>query len=152
MISDELVRRMCDDFDFVPVCPEMEIGLGVPRDPIRIVQASGGLQLLQPASGRDLSGSMYEFAERFLSRIGAVHGFLLKSRSPSCAVRDASVFESASSSMPVSTDRQGLFARAVLARFDGTLVIDEMLLGDPDVRERWLHGMRAAGERPIRNC
>ena len=135
---------MAEQVEFVPVCPEMEIGMGVPRDPIRIVEADGRLQLVQPSTGRDFSGPMREFSERFLGGLGAVGGFLLKSRSPSCAVRDASVFESASISMPVSTDRQGLFARAVLARFDRALVIDEVLLGDPDARERWLHAMRAA--------
>ena len=135
---------MAEQVEFVPVCPEMEIGMGVPRDPIRIVEARGRLQLMQPATGRDSSGTMREFSERVLGDVGPVDGFLLKSRSPSCAVRDASVFESASSSMPVSTDRQGLFARAVLARFAEALVIDDVLLGDPDARERWLHAMRAA--------
>src|SRR5262249_17888036 len=72
-----------------PVCPELEIGLGVPRDPVGIVVAGSAEQLVEPAMGRDLTASMRAFAARYTGAVSEADGFILKSRSPSCAVDDA---------------------------------------------------------------
>jgi uncharacterized protein YbbK (DUF523 family) len=58
MISDDFVRRLAAHVTFRPVCPEMEIGLGCPRDPIRVVLAGKELRLMQPATGRDVTEAM----------------------------------------------------------------------------------------------
>ncbi len=54
-ISDDLVQKLRDHVEFRPVCPEMESGLGVPRDPVRVVSVEGVSRLLQPATGSDSS-------------------------------------------------------------------------------------------------
>ena len=72
--------------EFLPVCPEVEIGLGVPRDPIRLVRVRKDDEpsLIQPSSGLDLTAKMLDFAREFLAGLeGSVEGFILKSRSPS---------------------------------------------------------------------
>ena len=66
MISDEFVRRLTDHVDFVTVCPEMEVGLGCPRDPIRVVMISKQPRLVQPTTGKDISDTMRVFARGFL--------------------------------------------------------------------------------------
>jgi len=58
MIPDPFVRKLIPLADFLPVCPEMEIGLGVPRDPIRVVSEKGGLRLIQPSTGLDCTEKM----------------------------------------------------------------------------------------------
>ncbi|HTY07903.1 MAG TPA: DUF523 domain-containing protein, partial [Candidatus Edwardsbacteria bacterium] len=62
MIPCPVVRQLQPLADFRPVCPEVEIGLGVPRDPIRIVESKGKRSLYQPSTGRDLTETMGDFA------------------------------------------------------------------------------------------
>jgi uncharacterized protein YbbK (DUF523 family) len=121
---------------FVPICPELEIGLGVPRDPIRIVGRDGG-RLVQPSSGRDLTDRMRQFAEGYLASLDAVDGFILKSRSPSCAVGDARVHPDEHTDDATGT-RPGMFAEQVLARFPDAAIEDEAGLADRDRRDRFL--------------
>jgi uncharacterized protein YbbK (DUF523 family) len=112
-----------------PICPELEIGLGVPRDPVVLERHGGGVQMVQPSTGRDLTAAMDSFSEGFLDSLGAVDGFILKSRSPSCGIRDARIGDE---------HGPGLFATRVLERFPGVAVADEVTLQDAERRERFL--------------
>jgi uncharacterized protein YbbK (DUF523 family) len=131
------VRELKGRVDFLPVCPEVEIGLGVPRDPLRIVLMDGEHRLIQPATGRDLTEEMAAFARTFLDSLGEVDGFILKSRSPSCAIRDAKVFSSINDEEP-SARGAGLFSRAVRERFPHLPMEDEEGLEDAEGRDRFL--------------
>jgi uncharacterized protein YbbK (DUF523 family) len=137
MVSDEFVRGLKARVDFLPVCPEMEIGLGCPRDAIRVVSAGGGLRLVQPTTGRDLTDLMCTFTASFLDAMGTVDGFLLKSRSPSCGIKDVKVFATADADEPQGLGI-GFFAAAVLERFPDAAVEDEDGLQDPSLREHFL--------------
>ena len=143
IVSDDSVSRLAQDVAFCPVCPEMEIGLGCTRAPIRIVVAGGGRRLVQPATGMDLSGAMREFAARFLDSVGEVDGFLLKARSPSCGVSDVKVYDEPEGET-FRRGGRGFFAEAVLERFGHLPVEDERRLVDAAARERFLARLRAA--------
>ena len=147
IILDEAVGRLTQDVSFLPVCPEMEIGLGCPRDPIRIVVSGGERRLVQPATGRDLSGPMREFAKRFLDSVGEVDGFLLKAKSPSCGISDVKVYDGPEGET-FRREGCGFFAEAVLERFGHLPVEDERRLEGEAARERFLARLRvAAGSR-----
>jgi uncharacterized protein YbbK (DUF523 family) len=120
-----------------PICPELEIGLGVPRDPVRLVGSPGGLRMVQPSTGRDLTQRMEHFAGDFLAGLDEVDGFILKSRSPSCGVRDAKLFHSEAEDAGHDAG-PGLFAARVLERFPDAAVEDEARLSDPRVRAHFL--------------
>jgi uncharacterized protein YbgA (DUF1722 family)/uncharacterized protein YbbK (DUF523 family) len=137
MISDDLVRRLKGFVDFVPVCPEMEIGLGCPREPIRIVLAGGEHRLVQPATGRDVSQAMRGFAEALLGALGPADGFLLKSRSPSCGIKDVKVYGGPDDDAPRELGR-GFFGGAVIERFPDAAVEDEGRLRNFTIREHFL--------------
>ena len=123
-----------------PICPELEIGLGVPRDPVHLVRAGGSVRMVQPSTARDLTAAMSSFSDRFLGSLEAVDGFVLKSRSPSCAVRDARI-EGAGGGA-------GLFAARVLERFPHVPVGDEAQLAEETVRQDFLDEVFAhAAER-----
>ena len=115
--------------DLRPVCPELEIGLGVPRDPVRLERRPDGVHMVQPSTGRDLTRAMRAFSARFLESLEAVDGFILKSRSPSCAVRDYD-------------DGPGLFAARVLERFPDAVVEDEARLANDELRREFLDRVR----------
>ncbi|WP_324331672.1 DUF523 domain-containing protein, partial [Methanospirillum sp.] len=66
MISSPEVAAMKPYVSFIPVCPEVEIGLGIPRSSIRIVRTSAGDRLIQPATDRDLTEMMDDFSQTFI--------------------------------------------------------------------------------------
>jgi uncharacterized protein YbbK (DUF523 family) len=113
-----------------PICPELEIGLGVPRDPVNLVRAGGEVRMIQPSTGRDVTHQMRSFSDRFLGSLDAVDGFILKSRSPSCGIRDAKVAGEGTG--------PGLFAGRVLERFPGVPVSDEATLAEEALRHAFL--------------
>lgn len=135
-VADSVVRRMTPFVRFVPVCPEVEIGLGTPRDPIRVVERKGARRLVQPSTGAELGGKMRRFAAERLGALSGADGFLLKSRSPSCGPAGVKIYADARAASPASRGA-GFFAEAVLERFPHLAVEDEARLADPKVRRRF---------------
>jgi uncharacterized protein YbgA (DUF1722 family)/uncharacterized protein YbbK (DUF523 family) len=136
VIKDDFVRELEPFVRYVPTCPEVEIGLGVPRDPIRIVRIGESPRLVQPSTGRDLTEAMRAFAEHFLDGLDAVDGFVLKNRSPSCGIKDVKI-HTEKQGPPVGTG-PGMFAAAVLDRFAGRAIEDEGRLRNPHIRDHFL--------------
>ncbi|MFA9407710.1 MAG: YbgA family protein [Candidatus Dadabacteria bacterium] len=137
MIPNNFVQKLEPFVKFVPVCPEVEIGLGVPRDVIRVVEVKGKKLLVQPTTGKEVSKSMYKFADGFLNSLESVDGFILKSRSPSCGINNAKVFPNADNPVPIGKG-PGLFAEKVLEKYPGVAIEDEGRLLNYNIREHFL--------------
>lgn len=136
-IENPFVPRFQEFVEFRPVCPEVEIGLGIPRKPIRIVTVEGRNRLYQPATERDVTQKMETFVDSFLNSLAEVDGFFLKSRSPSCGTQDVKIypgFENVARTFKGS----GFFGGEVLKRFDGLPVEDEGRLRNFTIRENFL--------------
>ena len=102
MIGSSEVRSMKRHIDFRPVCPEMEIGLGTPRKPIRVVEGGKKNRLVQLETNREVTGEMDRFCETYLSSAGDIDGFLLKAASPSCGPGDVKLYRSGEKGSPVT--------------------------------------------------
>ena len=137
MMTSDLVRSLKPLVEFIPVCPEVGVGLGVPREPIRIVKAGDGLRLIQPATGLDLTARMNRFSREFLDALPEVDGFILKSKSPSSAMKDAKIYPSTEKVSPLGKG-PGFFGGAVLGRFGHLAVEDERRLLNPRIRMHFL--------------
>jgi uncharacterized protein YbgA (DUF1722 family)/uncharacterized protein YbbK (DUF523 family) len=138
IIASDVVKLMKPHVELVPVCPEVEIGLGVPREPVRVVAGEdGSARLYQPATDTDWTAEMEGFAHRFLDGLPEVEGFLLKSRSPSCGIKEVKVYPNTPQGMPRKTG-SGLFALAVAERFPDTPQEDEGRLTNFRLRETYL--------------
>jgi uncharacterized protein YbgA (DUF1722 family)/uncharacterized protein YbbK (DUF523 family) len=137
MVRDDFVREIESFVEFRATCPEVEVGLGVPRDPIRLVRIGESPRLIQPTTGLDVTDAMEKFATRFLDGLGPVDGFILKNRSPSCGIKDVKVYAAAGNSPSVGTG-PGVFARAVLERYGDVAVEDEGRLRNPRIRHHFL--------------
>ena len=136
-ISSSFIERLGPHVHFRPVCPEVEIGLGTPRDPIRIYHQSGRKALYQPNTQTHLTRKMNAFSRRYLANLEEVDGFILKAKSPSCAITDAKVFPTAASGDHTSQGA-GLFGGAALEAFGARAFIDETGLNEPSVRSVFL--------------
>lgn len=134
-ISDEFVDKLREQVECITVCPETEIGLSVPRDPIRKIHTLQGRILLQPATGRNLTGEMQVFSAAFLDSLPMIDGFILKGRSPSCGIKDVKQFSPEGEIIGKGT---GFFGEAVIKRFPHLAVEDEGRLKDRKNREHFL--------------
>lgn len=138
IINDDFLRRLSALVEVVHDCPEMGIGLGCPRAPVRVVRDErGALELWQPAKGLGYGAAMIAWSAERLGRLEIVDGFLLKSRSPSCGWKDVKVYASARPDSG-STIGAGFFGAAVRAARPGIPVEDEGRLRNFPLRENFL--------------
>src|ERR1700722_14547842 len=86
--SDFLVDVLGPFVEFVPVCPEVEIGLGVPRETLRLVRDGGEIRLIGNKSGVDQTVAMRRYADRRTVALANddLSGYVLKKDSPSCGM------------------------------------------------------------------
>ena len=133
-----VAEAMGQSVEWIPVCPELEIGLGVPREPIELVGDPNAPELVGVESRRPLAAMMREWAARRLDEMERqeLSGYVLKARSPSCGPQDVPVYVDVPSTAdphpaPIATGT-GIFARALLDRFPGLPVVDETELTSPE--------------------
>ena len=100
--------------DWVPVCPEVELGMGTPRPPIRLEKIGGGVRLIMPSTGQDYTEAMRDYAERRVAALAEMDldGYVLKKDSPSCGMERVKVYDG-----PAPTkEGRGLFAEVLMSR------------------------------------
>jgi uncharacterized protein YbgA (DUF1722 family)/uncharacterized protein YbbK (DUF523 family) len=124
-------------FEWVPVCPEVELGLGTPRESMRLERLEDGIHMIMPKSGRDLTESMTAYARARVEKLAGEElcGYILKNDSPSCGMARVRVY--GPGGMPARTGR-GLFAEALTLRFPSLPIEEEGRLCDPRLRENWI--------------
>ena len=113
-IKYDMVDRLGIIADLIEVCPEMEIGLSVPRRPVNIIISEGQKKLIQSDTGEDLTGSMAEFSSHFIHSNAPVSGFIMKGRSPSCGIGNTPVYG------PDISYGSGFFASAFMGKYPDT--------------------------------
>lgn len=124
-------------FEWVPVCPEVEVGMGTPREPIRLVSGDGGVRLVGVDSERDWTDEMAEFSRKRVEGLAAqaIHGFILKKNSPSCGMERVRLYNP--SGMP-ARDGVGAFARPLMESLPNLPVEEEGRLNDAPLRENFI--------------
>jgi uncharacterized protein YbgA (DUF1722 family)/uncharacterized protein YbbK (DUF523 family) len=123
-------------FDFVPVCPELAIGLGVPREPIRLVIAQTGTRVIGTRTpGLDVTEALREYGERKGREMRDISGYILKRGSPSCGMERVKVYTPAG--MPNKSE-PGMYARAFMTVQPLLPIEEEGRLGDPVLRENFI--------------
>jgi len=124
--------------EFVPVCPEFELGLGVPRETLRLVKGQDGkVSLIANESGIDHTMAMRAFADRRTASLAGedLSGYLLKKDSPSCGMERVKVYGLRGTP---SRDGRGLYAASLLNRYPNLPVEEEGRLNDPRLRENFI--------------
>jgi len=137
MISSEEVQDMKEYIDFITVCPECDIGLGVPRDSLRLVSDGDSKKLLQPTTGKDFTEEMEEYLDNDISKKTDVDGFILKSKSPSCGLKEVRIYPDIESHVPIGKGA-GLFGSFVLEHFPEKAIETEGRLRNYQIREHFL--------------
>ncbi|HUF24163.1 MAG TPA: DUF523 domain-containing protein [Vicinamibacterales bacterium] len=146
--DESLIADLEPHVEWVPVCPEIEIGLGTPRPPIELQDIGGAIRLIMPSTGRDLTGVMREYAERKVEALADMRlaGYVLKSRSPSCGLGSTPVVNSSAGRDELNS---GVFAAVLRARLPGLPIEEETRLRDAAARDSFLQ--RILSYSPGRN-
>jgi len=132
------------NFQVIAVCPEVEIGLSVPRPPVQLTGELNNIKI----TGRDdpsidITKPMQQYCQQRPAQLNSIQGYIFKSKSPSCGIKDIPVFNS--DGQPVGTS-QGAFARAILQYYPDLPITDEQGLQSPEQRDDFLHQIQLYGQ------
>jgi uncharacterized protein YbgA (DUF1722 family)/uncharacterized protein YbbK (DUF523 family) len=138
-----IVGTLGQFFQWIPVCPEFEMGLGTPRESLRLAGTPERPQLFAPRLQRDHTEAMQRYAAERLEALAplGLHGYILKKDSPSCGMERVRVYESDGT---VKRSGRGLFAAALMQRFPLLPVEEEGRLQDMRLRENFIERVFAA--------
>ena len=140
--DDALMGAFGRHVEWVSVCPEVEVGMGTPREPIQLVARPDGVPsarelvwLIGVSSGRDWTGRMHAWARERVQALIPLNlaGYIFKARSPSCGIHGVPVHDG-----NVERGGRGLFAQALIDALPGLPVEDEEGLADPRARDEFL--------------
>jgi uncharacterized protein YbgA (DUF1722 family)/uncharacterized protein YbbK (DUF523 family) len=135
---DRFLTDLLGDFvEYVPVCPEVEVGMGIPRPALRLVGAEDAPRLVEIESGRDHTSAMARWSSRRIAELRKLDlvGYVLKRGSPSCGMERVKVYSELG--MP-SNKGAGIFAAALLEAFPDLPIEEEGRLNDPMLRENFI--------------
>jgi uncharacterized protein YbgA (DUF1722 family)/uncharacterized protein YbbK (DUF523 family) len=150
-----LVDTLGTFVEWVPVCPEVEMGLGVPRPALRLERhasdPAAGIKLVMPKTGDDYTARMQQYAAARCARLRKedLCGYVLKKKSPSCGMERVRVYPGRgrptadgsrviADGSRVTADGRGVFADALMAAFRHLPVEEEGRLCDPKLRENFI--------------
>lgn len=128
---------------WVAVCPEVEAGLGVPREPIRLEGDGEAIRVRRVRTRTDLTDHMTGWVRARLASLPVLDGFVLKSRSPSCGLGDVPVYDEGGG---VFEHGDGRFAASLRARYPELPIATERELDDAAGRRTFLERVEAAFE------
>jgi len=134
---DHFVRDTLGSFvQFVHVCPELEMGLGVPRESLRLVRIGKSVRMISQ-SGVDHTATMKDYARKRCDRLEgeALCGFIVQKNSPSCGMERVKVYRE--NTMPERNGR-GMFTAALMERMPHLPVEEVGRLNDPGLRENFV--------------
>jgi uncharacterized protein YbgA (DUF1722 family)/uncharacterized protein YbbK (DUF523 family) len=123
--------------EWVPVCPEVECGLGTPRESMRLVRDGKSVRLLTTKSGIDLTARMAAYSVQRTAELAAeqLSGYVLKKDSPSCGLERVKVYTPQGSP---TRSGQGVFATQLAERFPHLPIEEEGRLSDPRLRDNFV--------------
>lgn len=127
-----IVETLGELFDFVPICPEVAIGMGVPRPPIRLQ----GKPTQPQAVGVDnpelnITMALRDYAKQIAPKLQNINGYIFKSQSPSCGTGDVQVYDNSGEPSSLGV---GIFAQALMSYWPLLPVTDECCLAQPEAR------------------
>ncbi|QDX31238.1 YbgA family protein [Dickeya poaceiphila] len=141
-VMDELAQWVT----FRPVCPEMAIGLPVPRPALRLIQtACGDIRMrFSHAPQQDVTEKMEDFAAHYLPTVGELTGFIVCAKSPSCGMERVRLYDEQGNRG--SKEGTGLFTAALLKAYPWLPVEEDGRLHDPVLRENFIERLFALHE------
>lgn len=136
----ELTQVLASYFILVPVCPECEMGLPVPREPMQLEGSLLHPTLITRTSRIEHTAAMQQWIRQYLSQLPAhpLAGFVLKSKSPSCGLTNTPIHHADGSRTPTGS---GLFAAALQSTFPTLPIANESTLQSPEALHTFIQSI-----------
>lgn len=136
--NDKVIQSLKDYVDIQTVCPELAIGLSIPREPIRIEmnKENEEYRLVDYNSKNDYTNQMTEFSEEFINGLDDIDGFILKSRSPTCGLKDAKVYY-CGNKCSIRSNENGFFSQKIIDKYDYLPIENEGRLKNYNIRDNF---------------
>jgi len=130
-------QTLADYFDFVPLCPEVAIGLGIPREPIRLVGDPAHPQAVGTVNRElNVTQPLDDYGQQMAAEHTDLCGYIFMQKSPSCGLERVKVYRE--NGTPVDGGGRGIYAQAFCARHPNLPVEEDGRLNDPVLRENFL--------------
>jgi uncharacterized protein YbbK (DUF523 family) len=144
-----LTTQLSKFVEWVPVCPEVEVGMGVPRPALRLERKAGAVRMVEIESGRDHTVAMERYSAKRVAQLRKLElsGFVLKRASPSCGMERVKVH---SEEGRLEKSGRGLFAAVLLDACPSLPVEEEGRLTVARLRENFIE--RVFAYRRLRSC
>ncbi|MGZ0782390.1 YbgA family protein [Pseudomonas saponiphila] len=130
-------RVLSEHFDFVPLCPEVAIGMGTPREPIRLVgdpEQPRAVGTVDPSL--DVTQPLVEYGQRMAAEVDDICGYIFMQNSPSCGLERVKVYQA--NGIPHRNGGRGIYAQAFCQKHPDLPVEEAGRLNDPVLRENFL--------------
>lgn len=136
--NDKVILSLKDYVDIQTVCPEVSIGLPTPREPIRIEKDKEKevYKLIDYNSKNDYTNQMTEFAEEFVSGLDDIDGFILKSKSPTCGIKDVKVYYHGNK-CSIRNNGSGFFLQKIVDKYSYLPIENEGRLRNYSIRDNF---------------
>ncbi len=120
--NDEVVEKIKPLFNLINVCPEVDIGLGIPRKPIRLHKINQEIKVIQEDTNLDVTYKLEDFSYKIIKKYeNKIHGVLLKAKSPSCGIANSKFYVDGK----VYGRTYGVFAKILKQNLPYIPIIDE---------------------------
>lgn len=135
--SDLCTQALDTYFDFIPACPEVAIGMGVPREPIRLVGDIDKPQAVGTVHPElDVTQALADYGEHMADTMSDISGYIFMQKSPSCGLERVKVYRE--NGAPFDGGGRGIYAQAFCARHPDLPVEEDGRLNDPVLRENFI--------------
>jgi len=129
-------RTLSEHFDFIPLCPEAAIGLGIPREPIRLVGDPQQPRAVGSVHAEiDVTQALADYGERMAAELTDICGYIFMQKSPSCGLERVKVYQEGGRP---AEDGRGIYAQAFCAQHPDLPVEEDGRLNDAVLRENFL--------------
>ncbi|SQG00208.1 protein YbgA [Paucimonas lemoignei] len=130
-------RALTEYFEFVTACPEVAIGLGIPREPIRLVGDGQNPQAVGTVNRElNVTQALADYGVQMADELGDICGYIFMQKSPSCGLERVKVYTEKGA--PVEGGGRGIYAQAFCERHPNMPVEEDGRLNDPVLRENFI--------------
>ena len=144
---DQQIAEILDgNFTLLSVCPEVEAGMGVPREKVQLEGSLESPRMIGRDSQEDWTERMNHYCAKRIAQkdLQNLSGFILKARSPSCGIKKVKLFGESGAMRRIGT---GLFAHALIRQFSDLPIIEDEHLANPELREKFIKQVLAYHRR-----
>lgn len=136
----EIKRYLGKEFEIIPYCPEVAIGMGVPRPAIRLDDLNHNVRARRVAdTAFDYTEALTSYAVSFIDTYTDLAGVISKKGSPSCGYLNAKLYKN---DELISTNATGIFIKELVLRLPELPIIDEVSFRDCEKREQFLEAVK----------